>query len=434
MSALRPSRVTWLLIGLCTTGASGLLSHPPARTLSRLARAPRTRLLLPKDEDLRPGSLLAATIELGTVPYGEESRRYRRTIFHHRDWVKHRSPKRLLVHLQGTLVSGVVRNLAVEVGLVVAVALFVIVWNAALFGYEDFGDVHHISPLVTLCGASSVPDWLHLRLPTLPFSLSSSALGLLLVFRTNTSYARWLEARKAWGRIVAHSRNILRQSCVWMESCSDEERKERLGEVGLAVWLFARSLQVELLGPDSEAVFMNELRAFMSEECVQRWQSAPNRPLRTLYELSDVMNRLPIDEKRRVEMDKSVILIGDASEACERIFSSPVPLVYTRHTARFLSTYLLLLPLGMYDAFEKSWNHLALLPAMALLAIFLFGIEELAVQLEEPFSILPLDNLCEGIRAATVDAQNMWSKSRIMDENVKKDIDSIVGDVSIVET
>ena len=54
----------------------------------------------------------------------------------------------------------------------------------------------------------------------------------------------------------------------------------------------------------------------------------------------------------------------------------------TRHTARFLSAWLLLLPLGLWDQFSNSWNHLALLPAATIVAIFLFGIEELAVQLE----------------------------------------------------
>ena len=34
------------------------------------------------------------------------------------------------------------------------------------------------------------------------------------------------------------------------------------------------------------------------------------------------------------------------------------------------------------------------------MSIFLFGIEELAVQLEEPFSILPLEVLCNDVKAA----------------------------------
>ena len=74
--------------------------------------------------------------------------------------------------------------------------------------------------------------------------------------------------------------------------------------------------------------------------------------------------------------------------------------MYTRHTARFLSMWLLLLPLGLYDTFGNSWNHLGLLPAVAVMSIFLFGIEELAVQLEEPFSILPLEVLCNDVKAA----------------------------------
>ena len=43
------------------------------------------------------------------------------------------------------------------------------------------------------------------------FNLTSFALSLLLVFRTNTSYSRWLDARKIWGGILNRSRDIVRQ-------------------------------------------------------------------------------------------------------------------------------------------------------------------------------------------------------------------------------
>jgi len=46
---------------------------------------------------------------------------------------------------------------------------------------------------------------------TAPFSLTSFALSLLLVFRTNTSYARWQEARSIWGGVTNRSRDIFRQ-------------------------------------------------------------------------------------------------------------------------------------------------------------------------------------------------------------------------------
>ena len=96
-------------------------------------------------------------------------------------------------------------------------------------------------------------------------------------------------------------------------------------------------------------------------------------------------------------------ILGDLFEACERIFSSPVPLVYTRHTARFLGCWLLLLPLCLWEEFAVSWNHFALVPASAMMSLFLFGIEKLSVQLEEPFSILPLERLCDGVRLVCED-------------------------------
>lgn len=37
------------------------------------------------------------------------------------------------------------------------------------------------------------------QMPPLPITLTAQILALLLVFRTNSSYARWDEARKMWG-------------------------------------------------------------------------------------------------------------------------------------------------------------------------------------------------------------------------------------------
>jgi len=98
---------------------------------------------------------------------------------------------------------------------------------------------------------------------------------------------------------------------------------------------------------------------------------------------------------RKNEIDKRIVNLEDNCGACERIFTTPVPLVYTRLTARFLSFWLLTMPLALWEPFKTSWNHVAMIPAAGLLALFLFGIEELAIQLEEPFSIFNLQELAE---------------------------------------
>jgi ion channel-forming bestrophin family protein len=53
--------------------------------------------------------------------------------------------------------------------------------------------------------------------PPLPFNLTSSALGLLLVFRTNAAYSRWKDARIAWAVISAKSFDVMRQSIAWID-------------------------------------------------------------------------------------------------------------------------------------------------------------------------------------------------------------------------
>jgi hypothetical protein len=40
-----------------------------------------------------------------------------------------------------------------------------------------------------------------------------------------------------------------------------------------------------------------------------------------------------------------------------------------------------------------------MIPATALISVFLFGIEELATQMEEPFTILPMQAFCDKIGA-----------------------------------
>jgi predicted membrane chloride channel (bestrophin family) len=113
----------------------------------------------------------------------------------------------------------------------------------------------------------------------------------------------------------------------------------------------------------------------------------------------------------RARMDDMVCKLVDLLGACERIFRSPIPLVYTRHTARFLTFFMALLPLALWEPMGGSWNHWTTIPTTALLAIFLFGIEELGIQIEEPFGILPLEALCDtSIEGVVMDMQESYRK------------------------
>eukprot|EP00962_Isochrysis_galbana_P054517 scaffold26103_cov124-Isochrysis_galbana.AAC.1 len=131
--------------------------------------------------------------------------------------------------------------------------------------------------------------------------------------------------------------------------------------------------------------------------------AAKNRPMFMLNAMSAALRKVDIDSIDRSRIDSSITTLVDLTGACERIFKSPVPLVYTRHTSRFLAFFLIFLPFGLWPIMGDSWNHWATVPASDVIAFFLLGIEEIGIQIEEPFSILPLEALCNGAIAATID-------------------------------
>jgi predicted membrane chloride channel (bestrophin family) len=52
-----------------------------------------------------------------------------------------------------------------------------------------------------------------------------------------------------------------------------------------------------------------------------------------------------------------------------------------------------------------------------ILAFFLLGIEELAVQLEEPFSVLPLDKIAGGI-GLSADEHSQWAEEALTNKKI----------------
>jgi predicted membrane chloride channel (bestrophin family) len=59
------------------------------------------------------------------------------------------------------------------------------------------------------------------------------------------------------------------------------------------------------------------------------------------------------------------------------------------HTSRFLIIWLSTLPFAEWNSF-----HWATIPITLLIGALLLGIDEIGVQIEEPFGVLPLDAIC----------------------------------------
>jgi hypothetical protein len=106
--------------------------------------------------------------------YGEGSRKFRRTVYTQKEWVKHRSPDRFVNNLSTLLNSGIYKNVGREVFATTYVATFVWTWNLLVGGYEDFSGVMH-DPLIHSNWAIT-----SIGLPLTIFTTLSPSLGLLL--------------------------------------------------------------------------------------------------------------------------------------------------------------------------------------------------------------------------------------------------------------
>jgi len=220
------------------------------------------------------------------------------------------------------------------------------------------------------------------------------------VFRTNTSYQRWDEARKNWGMNINHTRDLVRLGNAYYDrsAVSPERAEEDLKRLALCTWAFVRSMKRHLSPPwEDEEDFKKEMLAKLPQQQAEKIFEAAHRPNRALQDLSVAIENLPMHFMRKNEIHRAATIFEDNLGSSERLLTSPVPLFYTRHTARFLSFWLLFLPFGLWEPLGDSWNHFDLIPVTTVLSIFLFGIEELATQLEEPFTILPMQAFCDKI-------------------------------------
>jgi predicted membrane chloride channel (bestrophin family) len=337
---------------------------------------------------------------VGKESYSERSRAYRRSVYFHDNWIKHRSNDRYIRNFRTLFDSGVVRSLSSEILLVTGIAVLVVTLNMLLGGYDDLSMVHHAAPVnLPLLGA--------LSLPSMPFTIAMPALSLLLVFRTNTAYFRWNEARTLWGGVVNTTRNLQRQSNVYFAKEDTQLRDQLTREVAL----FPKALRSFLRGSDDDPIFREDATKLVGPYTAEALMVSKNRATFVTNMISATVQRANLNPMDRARMDDCVCKLVDQLGACERIFRSPIPLVYTRHTARFLTSFMVLLPLALWEPMKGTWNHWATIPATTILAIFLFGIEELGIQIEEPFGILPLEALCDtSIEGVVMDMQESYKK------------------------
>ncbi|KAG2501956.1 hypothetical protein HYH03_000454 [Edaphochlamys debaryana] len=304
-------------------------------------------------------------------------------VFDFAAWHQHRSRNRYVEHCVTLFRSYFFRDLLGPLVILVGTAVAVGVYS-------------------TLAEEGYLPSYL----PTLrdvsdtPFQLTSFALSLMLVFRTNSSYARWLDARQQWGLIVNTSRTFVRQCMTTLPESSCSEVRDALARWTIA---FVRLSKLHLR---EHGDVVEEMKDLLRGEEIPLVAVASHRPLAASHVLSELLRHVEaagrIDGQARARLEADVSMMSQAMGACEKILRNPIPLSYTRHTSRFLILWLLWLPIALWS--KAGW---CVVPVEAILCYLLLGIDEIAIQMEEPFGILPLENFCDAVQQSVEQVAGM---------------------------
>lgn len=222
-------------------------------------------------------------------------------------------------------------------------------------------------------------------------TLLGVAVGLLIVFRNNSSYDRYWEGRKLWGGIVNASRNLVRGAAAYVGEAKD---------LANLVAAYALALKQHLRGNKDLA----EVQPLVPPETFERAAAAANPPSVLAYYLSAWVHKHHaegrIDAMLARSLEGSVCSLLDNQGGCERILKTPIPYAYAVHIKQLLMLYLITLPLVLVPV--MSWGAIL---AVGVIAFGLLGIEEAGVEIEDPFgddpNDLPVENICAVIARDT---------------------------------
>lgn len=289
-----------------------------------------------------------------------------RALYNHEKWVHHRSSLRHLRHLLSSLQSRVILSLVPPVLAFTSVAIVVALYNTAV-------DLHWFPGFFPVLRASS-----------LPYQLTAPALALLLVFRTEASYSRYEEGRKAWTKVIAGTNDFARQVIAGVDNSADDQSiKAALLQYIMA---FPVALKCHVMyGSD----IGRDLQNLLEVDDLALILNSKHRPRCIIEFISQSLQLLNLEESKRTMLESKISCFHEGIGVCEQLMGIPIPLSYTRLTSRFLVLWHLTLPIILWDD-----CHWIVVPATFISAASLFCIEEVGVLIEEPFPMLALDELC----------------------------------------
>ncbi|MSR30048.1 MAG: hypothetical protein EXR99_00955 [Gemmataceae bacterium] len=225
-------------------------------------------------------------------------------------------------------------------------------------------------------------------LPTLDqfgHTVLGTSVGLLIVFRTNSSSNRYWDGRSHWGMLVNTSRNLMRLANVYGKNSA---------EVATLITAYVLAVKEVLRGTRNFGFISN----LLTGRIYTNMTKANNPPAYIAQAISEWIRGNvkdgQFDYSIAARMEELLSRLLDSQGGCEKILKTPLPFVYASFIKQLLVLYLFSLPFVLVP--KMDW---AAPLVIAALGFGLLGIEEAGVEIENPFGLqvndLPLEKICE---------------------------------------
>ncbi len=227
---------------------------------------------------------------------------------------------------------------------------------------------------------------------TIVHSLLGFAMSILLVFRTNTAYDRWWEARKQWGTLT----NISRTLAIKMNAYLNKEDKVNRNFYIKAIPLFADTLFDHLRSNTTR--FMLDEKEHPEFGSLNEQKHGPNQVASMIFERTNNLYKEGlITGDQLILVNDELHSLTDICGACERIKNTPIPMSYSSFIKKFIFIYVLTLPVGY--VFSIGYFVIAAVP---FIFYVMASLELIAESIEDPFGTdpddLPIEKLSNNIR------------------------------------
>ena len=212
-------------------------------------------------------------------------------------------------------------------------------------------------------------------------------ISLLLVFRTNTAYDRWWEARKMWGALVNNSRNFAIKLSAILKDENDRKffRKFIPG--------YASILYKHLNNSETAKQLFDDVDLELDHH-----KHKPNQIKRMKsHKINDLYEAKKITGDQLIILNNELVAFTDICGACERIKNTPIPYSYSAFIKKFIFFYTMTLPFGC----SLSLGYYVV-PVVVFIFYVLASLELIAEEIEDPFgddeNDLPIKKISENIK------------------------------------